>query len=306
MTEKPPSSLHDVRDQSSAPTPPHYANAFQERYGESVAAIVLYGSYLRGKRDTVLDFYVLLDDYSALESRTAAAANRLLPPNVYHLVLRADATACAAKYATVTLKQFEHAIGTDFHTYFWSRFAQPFDIVYARDEAVHERVQQAGIDACRRMLSATLDMLPDCFTTTELWRRGFALTYGSELRSEDTSRAAELTACYHEHLEAMTARLAGEFGLIACDEGGWRNTRSGFARRRAALAWSGRRIAGKLLAVLRLGKAAFTFNDPLDYVLWKVERHSGLHMEATDLQRRHPLIFAWPLLWRLYRRGGFR
>jgi len=58
--------------------------------------------------------------------------------------------------------------------------------------------------------------------------------------------------------------------------------------------------------VLRLGKAAFTFNDPLDYVLWKVERHSGIHVEPTALQRRHPLLFAWPLLWRLYRRGGFR
>lgn len=303
MSREQPSFPQAVAD---PPSPQHYANALRERYGDSVAAIVLYGSYLRGKRDTVLDFYVLLDDYAALESRTAAAANRLLPPNVYHLVLRDHAASSAAKYATVTLKQFEHAIGTDFHTYFWARFAQPFDIVYARDSAVRRRVQQAGIDACRRMLEATLGMLPEHFTTTELWCRGFALTYGSELRSEDTSRAAELTECYHDHLDAMTVRLADECGLTACDGGGWRSTRSGFARRRAALAWSGRRIAGKLLAVLRLGKAAFTFNDPLDYVLWKVERHSGLHMEATDLQRRHPLIFAWPLLWRLYRRGGFR
>ena len=53
-------------------------------------------------------------------------------------------------------------------------------------------------------------------------------------------------------------------------------------------------------------KAAFTFNDALDYILWKIERHSGVYVEPTELQRRHPLLFSWGLLWRVYRKGGFR
>ena len=35
-----------------------------DRHGGAVSAILLYGSHLRGKRDTVLDFYILLNDYA--------------------------------------------------------------------------------------------------------------------------------------------------------------------------------------------------------------------------------------------------
>ena len=156
------------------------------------------------------------------------------------------------------------------------------------------------------MIAATLGMLPERFTTAELWQRAFALTYSSELRSENQARVAELDAAYQAHLETMTAQFATEFGLVPCGPQCWSYHPSDHERWRAAWAWRLRRMIGKLLSVLRLAKAAFTFNDPLDYLLWKVERHSGIHVEPTALQRRHPLLFAWPLLWRLYRRGGFR
>jgi hypothetical protein len=42
------------------------------------------------------------------------------------------------------------------------------------------------------------------------------------------------------------------------------------------------------------------------YILWKIERHSGVKATATPWQRRHPLLAAPGLAWRLYRRGAFR
>lgn len=33
----------------------------QQQYGAGLAAVLIYGSYTRGKRDTLLDFYLLLD-----------------------------------------------------------------------------------------------------------------------------------------------------------------------------------------------------------------------------------------------------
>ncbi len=53
-------------------------------------------------------------------------------------------------------------------------------------------------------------------------------------------------------------------------------------------------------------KATFTFDGALDYVLWKVRRHSGVVLPVTDWQRRHPLLAAPVLAWRLYRLGAFR
>jgi hypothetical protein len=72
------------------------------------------------------------------------------------------------------------------------------------------------------------------------------------------------------------------------------------------MSWWFRRVQGKILSTLRLLKAAATFDDALDYLLWKIQRHSGVFIEPSRLQRRYPVIFAWPLLFRLWRKGAFR
>lgn len=278
-----------------------------DRHGGAVSAILLYGSHLRGKRDTVLDFYILLNDYTqGITGVFHQVANRILPPNVYHLTLEKGDRSCAAKFATVTLAQFEHEISRRFHSYFWARFAQPFVLAYARDESVEQRLSDAGRAAARRMMESVIPMLAPEFSTDALWKHAFTLTYDCELRAEDRGKAAELFAAYAEPLAAVTDALAPELALSRIGDHRWRSELSGARRRAAAWSWRLRRVEGKLLSIARLFKAAFTFNDPLDYILWKVERHSGIHMEPTALQRRHPLIFSWGLLWRLYRLGGFK
>jgi hypothetical protein len=77
-------------------------------------------------------------------------------------------------------------------------------------------------------------------------------------------------------------------------------------RARWAVAWTARRALGKLLNLLRLTKAAFTFEGGADYLAWKVERHAGVTIELTDWQRRNPILAAPAMLWRLYRRGAVR
>ena len=78
------------------------------------------------------------------------------------------------------------------------------------------------------------------------------------------------------------------------------------ARRRARLGWRLRRIQGTVLSVARLLKALFTFEGGLDYIAWKLERHSGRPVRVPDRVRRWPLLFVWPFMWRLYREGFFR
>ncbi|MEQ8663491.1 MAG: hypothetical protein RLW62_21950 [Gammaproteobacteria bacterium] len=302
--------MNDLPSRAAPPGvdwPARFVAHLGERYAGHVEAIVMYGSWLRGKRDTVLDFYVLLDAYAALGSRCAATANRLLPPNVYHVLLEGAGTSCAAKYATVTLDQFERAIAHDFNCYFWARFAQPAAVCYVRDEAIAQRLERCFERAAERMITATAPLLPPSFPTDALWSRAFTLTYGCELRSEDAVRAGALAETYAAHLHSRTTALAARNGLARDADGNWRQAPPAtHTRAAAARAWRRRRRLGKLLSVARLLKAAFTFNDPLGYVVWKVARHSGVHVEPTPLQRRHPLLLGWPVLWRLYRRGGFR
>jgi hypothetical protein len=80
------------------------------------------------------------------------------------------------------------------------------------------------------------------------------------------------------------------------------------ARRRwsSACGWAARRVQGKVLSVLRLLKASFTFDGGLPYLAWKIERHSGVRIEITPSMRRFPRLGAIGALWRTWRLGGFR
>lgn len=281
------------------------------RYGTDLAAVLLYGSYLRGKRDTLLDFYVLLHDGAGLP-RWQALGNHWLPPNVYHLALPAegDEEALRAKYATMTLSQFQRAMGR-FHSYFWSRFTQPAGLAMTDGEQTVERIVNALGHAVHAFVGATAPALAEPFSSAELWCRGLALTYGCELRSEPPAGAPALYEHNAGHFDDLLEAYA------ACPAAAVSRTADGRYAARAAdliipspggsrLSWAVRRVQGKILSVLRLVKAAGTFEDPLDYLLWKIHRHSGVYIEPTERQRRYPLIFAWGLLWRLYRSGGFR
>jgi hypothetical protein len=276
------------------------------RHGAAVTAVLLYGSYLRGKRDTLLDFYVLLDDLdAALPSRWQAVGNRVLPPNVYYVALPAagDRPAVRAKYATMTLKQFEQSMRR-FQSYFWARFTQPAGLIQARDDDVRRRVVNAMAVAVDTFMCNLAPGLPASVSAAEVWGRGFSLTYRCELRAE---RAETGQSLYEQQIEFFDALLAA---YAAGSRPALEATASGYrpraAQRSGTLRWRLRAAQGKGLSVLRLIKAAGTFDDPLDYLLWKIERHSGVYIAPTERQRRHPLIFAWPLLFRLYRCGAFR
>jgi hypothetical protein len=77
-------------------------------------------------------------------------------------------------------------------------------------------------------------------------------------------------------------------------------------RKRAERLWAKRRRAGKALTVVRLAKASGTYAGGIDYLAWKINRHSGAGIEIKPWQRRWPLLAAFTLLPKLFRRGAIR
>ena len=77
-------------------------------------------------------------------------------------------------------------------------------------------------------------------------------------------------------------------------------------RKKSLRCWWLRRWQGRILSVLRLVKATFTFRDCIDYAAWKIERHTGVSIEITPRLRRHPVLFGCKVFWRLFRRGVLR
>jgi hypothetical protein len=294
-----------------APAVVEFAAQIAARAPGQVVAVLFYGSALRtGAQDGVLDFYVLLDDVGAWPaSRLATLANRLLPPNVSYLETRIGDTALRAKVAIMSLARFNRGMSAkSIDTTLWARFSQPSACAFARADGGEEAVIEA---LCRATLTAAhwaALLGPVRGDALAFWRALYARTYGAELRVESALRGKELidgeTARYARLLPAAWQALG--LGFEAGADGSLEPQLSPRERARAARRWALRRRLGKLLNLLRLVKSAFTFEGAMDYVAWKVERHSGVRLELSPWQRRHPLLAAPGLYWKLRRHDLLR
>ena len=198
-----------------------------------------------------------------------------------------------------------------FHSYLWGRFCQPTALLYARNDAVAERVLNCFAQSVLTFVKRVLPQATRDFTAQQLWSRGLTLSYSAELRSEKPEKRARLFDAAPQYYEEVT-RLAVDAVAdpIEIDDrsGTLRYRQQISARKRFAsrVAWKLRTWQGKLLSILRLLKATLTFEGGVDYILWKIERHSGITVEVEPRLKRRPLLAMWVLSWRLYRKGGFR
>ena len=216
-----------------------------------------------------------------------------------------------AKYAVLSMAALASGVSDRaFLPLHWARFCQPCVLAYAADPETRERIAAALAAAAATMASATLPLMPRRFAPAALWQRAFSETYRTEFRSERAAgRADQLLAADIGRYRAIALSLVRSGRLRRCrlvGEDEIEHAPHALDRLAASTQWFGRRLLGKAVQVLRLAKASVTFEGGLDYILWKIERHSGVKTEPTDWQRRHPLIAAPSLAWRLFRRGAFR
>ncbi len=297
--------------------------AILERHGDSVAAVLFYGSCLRRQSDEgVLDFYVLVDDYgAAYSSRWLRLANRLVPPNVFFLSLPrgperggdvgAGQTGLRCKYAVISRRDFEQGVSAASRLpYFWARFAQPARLLHARDDDSRRFAVRCCARSVVTLVRRLMVFLPadgdrQRFSPAALWQEAFRRTYGSELRTE-----SDETVRAHYESEPDRYNACAGFALEVLEQEGFLDSlaRRGPAfevglaarkRRAARIRWQLERPLGKALALVRLFKNTTTFGDWVPYILWKLERHTGKPIEVSERQRRHPFLFGWPVLARL-------
>jgi len=283
-----------------------------QRLGAGVRAILFYGSCLRTGDDefSLLDFYVLVDSYWNLgTSRLFAGLNALLPPNVYYMKPSVEGRQLQGKYAIVTVADFaRYTAPSAFQPYFWGRFAQPSALVYAADEAAAQAVTDAVADAVTTLVQNGLALVATPCSVRTLWTATLAWSYRSELRAERTAVAERLYAAAADRYERVTRaalpRLAFPATAEIVDGTTWITTQ--LPPGRAATWWRVRSYYGKLLSLLRILKSGLTQEGSVDYAIWKVERHSGMKIDPTWRQKRHPLLALGEEVWRMYRNGAFR
>ncbi|MBB4659286.1 hypothetical protein [Parvularcula dongshanensis] len=269
---------------------------------DSIAGFLFYGSGLRESDDPskMLDLYVLVHSYRAFHGRAlSAAANAALPPNVFYLeVPTPEGGTVRAKASVLSLPAFERrASEAALLSSVWGRFAQRTLVVEPQDEEVRSRMLRGLAASVRSFASAALPLFSGPVTARAFWTGALAASYRTELRAEDAEgRAASIVEADLRRYEALTTALFGTpdaEGRHALPKGG-------------ADRWALRRALGKPLTVARVLKAAFTFDGGVDYALHKLKSHSGVELQLTESQRRHPILWSPVLLAKVLRSGAWR
>lgn len=323
----PLSALRDeVASELAGPVLPEVrelAEVIRERHGDAVLGILFYGSCLRKTTaEGVLDFWVVVDDYDRAHARRLHAwLNRIAPPNVYYLESPAsadDGRTLRTKYGVLDRRAFERGTRLSAaHPYVWARFAQPARLLACRDDDARRFFEAALAEAIVSMVGRLTCCLPSHgrwlrFSLAALWQEAFRRSYDSERRPEAEESIRELyrvDAERYDRVGAWAISILTERGHFASAQPHPRafEVEIPIARqRRQRLRWRSMRIYGRALGLVRLLKTAFTFGDWVPYVLWKLERHTGRRIEPTERQRKHPLIFGWPIIVPLLLRRNLR
>lgn len=264
------------------------ADVLRARHSGTVA-VLAYGSCLRGEgiADTLADFYVLSEDLGGVSNNFLSRLGcAIAPPNVYYAEMLVSGKQVRAKYACLPLSTFAKRMKRENrNSYFWARFSQPAALIYARDQSARVETVSAIAQALRTSFANAKPLTPDT-DPLAIWTAGFSETYKTEFRSEKTGRAAQIVSAYPKYYTQAASLLAGEPSIHANQ--------------------TFRRVIGKLWSVVRLIKAAFTFQGGADYLVWKIERHSGEKITLTQWQKRHPIFAGLILLPTLLRKGAVR
>jgi hypothetical protein len=283
-----------------------FAASIAARYGEASRAVLFYGSCLRTSEleGQMLDFYLIVSGYEAAYGKSwLVRANKLLPPNVFP----AEHDGLVAKIAVLSEQDFYklNRIGASAVSV-WARFAQPSRLVWRADEAAMALSVEAIAGAPVTLFDMTFPMMDidTEYTVPDLWKRGFELTYGAELRAERKERSESVVDSdperYARFGPAVVATIAerdqargGKLKIVA--------SRDAVEKR-----WRQLRRNGKILTLARLAKASATYAGGIDYLAWKINRHAGTDYVIKPWQRKWPILGAVTMLPRLILGGAIK
>jgi hypothetical protein len=286
-----------VAAELNAPVDPRVsgmAAAIADKHGAASRAVLFYGSCLRQRQleGLMLDFYLIVSDYrAAYDKGWLAAANRLIPPNVFYF----EHGGLVSKYAVLSEADLAHECSREAWTVSTAaRFAQPSRLVWSADETATERLIDIVSKAAPTLLTWTMIGMGSG-SILDFWRAAFANTFSAELRAERRNRSASLVDADPERYERI-----GEAAFQHMPD---RPALSIEAGRRW---WRRKQLKGKLYSIARLSKASLTFAGGADYIAWKINRHAGTDIRLKPWQQRHPLLAAIALLPKLIRSGAVR
>jgi hypothetical protein len=265
--------------------------------GRAVRAVLLYGSCLwpsvRGSGSHP-DFIVIVDSLRTFHgSLRSALLGALLPPTVIRL-RQGDAY---AKLSVVTVEQLRSQCSADAKDlHLAGRLSKRVALVWSRDADARALVVAAQAAALRTLAPLALSRFAGRVALDEFIQALLRVSYESEIRIVEPNKVATLFAAERAHYRAVADALLRELGARVGGNPSELILPSVAATSQEQLERRLRRSRRR--ALLRFPKYLVTYDGWLDYLLQKLSR-TGKPVALTNLQRRHPLVFAIPVLYQL-------
>ena len=225
--------------------------------------------------------------------------NWLLPPNVYFETLDAEldkkVMRIEAKVAVMRLRDFKKRMHrSSWDTTLWARFSQPAVLTYAANSSVRSEVVASIAMACETASWWAAKFSHPKDTAEETWTALYRRTYGAELRVERADRAQEIVTRTPHFYKTLYDEIVMPF-----------RDQETASYKTCLHLWRLRVMAGKVLNVIRLIKAGFTFQGGATYLVAKVKKHSGMPLEDPSASRRYNFLTMVPAIVRALSRRWF-
>ncbi len=287
---------------------------FRENFGESLLAVILYGSCLNEKTrkpTSIHDFYLIVDSYwKSYPKKIHALLNLFLPPNSFNLkITDENRRPLLCKYNVISLKRFKKETSPRAKDiYHFGRFGKRVRIVWVKNETIRQELLDCFYQAISTNVLYTIPTLPDEFTLEDFLLRALSLSYQGETRTENDSKVQEFYEVEKPFYQMIYGSILNHFlsqRSIIKDPiaGTYRFQEKGPQRELEKKRVESFLKKSKRRFVSRWPKHIFTYKDYVDYLLAKVERSRGIKIELTPIERRFPLIFGWKHFFRLKRKG---
>jgi len=291
--------------------------ALVEAGGDSVETVLLYGSHVQASspdRWSAYDFLLITDSYSRFYKTLAkggrhrrpswilTALSHVLTPNIISFDMGREGQP-PAKCAVVSPRHLRRALQPHSPDHFLKgRVVQKLALVWSRGPVEEEMVISALREAREDIVRWVRPFLPgnfdlECFAETML-----RVSYRGEIRPESPERVVQVFQAQKDTLVEIARESLGaaaERGEVFQESGTYRWTPTP-----GKSAWAFYTLyftISKARATTRWFKYMFTFDGWLDYVLRKIERRAGFEVEIEERERRWPLIFLWPKVFRVLR-----
>jgi hypothetical protein len=281
----------------------------------TVSAILLYGSRVQGSspdRWSAYDFFLVTDSYSGFFKSLCDKGHHgkppwvltffsfFLPPNIISFG-QSPTGLPQAKVGVVSSGHFQHSLGPWSRDHFLKgRAVQKLSLVWARGQKDEALVYDALRSARNGVVHWVRPSLKGPFDLARFTETMLRVSYRGEIRPESSVRVDEVVESQGELLRSIAKEsldAAEERGFVLREGEVYRWART--PGRTIRFLYGSYFTLSKIRATARWFKYVVTFEGWIDYIIRKIQRRAGFEVKITKWERRLPVIFLWPKLFKV-------